>query len=178
MALLNCNDNLLTKTNQNTVFRLSVMAPRWGFPGLAVHSEYKSTSLWIGLSKKVTGDFLFPSASILGGTANFTFLTRPSSPGYVSAIRASCHLFLGWLSSLMMTMSSIFIFLLVGIHFGRCCNVCRNSFFHLNQNSLARYCTRRQRLREYRSACWKTPGGGRSTLVFIVSSMLGVRGVG
>ena len=126
----------------------------------------------------ITGDLdLRPESSIEESARRIlTFLTRPSSLGYVRTTRASCHWFLGRFSSFTKTTSSSRIFRLGLTHFCLACRVCRYPIFHLTQNSFARYCTRRHLFLEYRSAHWKDPGGGRTTLDFRVSNWLGESG--
>ena len=78
----------------------------------------------------------------------------------------------------MITTSSTCKSLLGRVHFRRSCKLSRNSFLQRDQNSFAKCWTRLQRFLQYTSAGWKTPGGARTTFDFIVSSWLGVKGLG
>ena len=72
--------------------------------------------------------------------------------------------------------SRVFIFLkflLVSFHFIRICRLVKNSILHLDQNSVVMSWTHFHVFLQYRSALWKVLGGGITTLVFIVSMLLG-----
>lgn len=75
-------------------------------------------------------------------------------------------------------MSPSVTFRLDSSHFPLLCIFCSYSRFHLIQNWSARYCTRLQRRRAYKSVGTKMPGGGPAGCVFIVSSMEGGSGCG
>ena len=75
-----------------------------------------------------------------------------------------------------MTTSSLRIFRLGMIYFCLCCRLSKYSFFQQAQNSFTRCCTRVQRFLQYLSGDWKVPGGGRTTLVFMVRRWFGVKG--
>ena len=140
----------------------------------------RRTSLLTGLSYSVGGCFRFPSpSSSLSAIRIRTFLMQPSLLGYTTVTRARGHLHrMSSLLSFEMTTSPTARFRLGWTHFWRDCRVCKYSFFHLVQNSSAAYCTRRHHFREYTSSRWKTPGGGRTTLLFISRMWLGVSGSG
>ena len=57
------------------------------------------------------------------------------------------------------------------------CSLWRNSFLHLLQNFPAICCTRCHLLFEYASGLLNSPGGGMTTLVFIVRRLLGESGI-
>lgn len=78
--------------------------------------------------------------------------------------RTRCHLFWGTLSPLIKTISPTCTLRLGWTPLFQICN------------PLAKYCSRRHFLHEYKSACWKSPGGGRIILDFIVSNWFGIRG--
>ena len=61
-------------------------------------------------------------------------------------------------------------------HFWQDWRVDKNSFLHLCQNSLAMCWTRLQRLLLNSSALTNSPGGGITTLVFMVKMLFGLNG--
>ena len=101
-------------------------------------------------------------------TASFTLGTSLSSSLKASTIRVSL--------SLIITISSTCKFRLGRFHYLRSCSEWRNFFFHRDQNSFARCCTRLHCFLEYRSAVWKTPGGGKIALLFMELMFSAVRG--
>ena len=68
-------------------------------------------------------------------------------------------------------------FQIVFFHICLTCRLWRNSFLHLLQNSTAICCTRCHLLFEYASGLLNSPGGGMTTLVFIVWRLLGESGI-
>ena len=78
----------------------------------------------------------------------------------------------------MITTSSTCKSLLGRVHFRHSCKLSRNYFLQRDQNLFAKCWTRLQRFLQYTSAGWETPGGARTTFDFIVSSWLGVKGLG
>ena len=107
------------------------------------------------------------------GSFNSTERTRPSSPGKVLMIRAIGHCCLLTFGSFNKTTSSTAKFLLGLFHLFRIWRLCKYSFLNLVQNSFARCWTCLQRFRQYISALWKFPGGGKTTLLFNVSNWIG-----
>ena len=83
------------------------------------------------------------------------------------------HLFLGDWFSFNRTTSPILKFLCGRIHLFLACTCCRSSLLHLDQNSCARCCVRLHLFLQYRSSLLNSPGGGSTSLVFPVSSILG-----
>ena len=134
------------------------MAPLAGIsPGL--HSSFSSinTSLSIGRSRVVVA------------VVTLTDLTCPLESGCTSTTWAMFQSFLGARSSTISTRSPFSKFLRGRFHFTLCCRFWTYSFLHLNQKTFERYCTRFHLLRRYKSAFWKFPGGGMTTLDFIVN---------
>jgi hypothetical protein len=74
------------------------------------------------------------------------------------------------------TMSPVLKFASLLFHLWRICKFCINYFFHLDQNSFARYCTCRHLFLQYMSSFWNTAGGGNTTLFFIVNIECGDSG--
>lgn len=78
----------------------------------------------------------------------------------------------------------VFIFITVTtfrpgrIHFYRDCSSCKYFFLHLDQNLFITCWTLRHNFREWASFRWNMPGGGRTTLLFIIRMWFGVRGSG
>ena len=101
---------------------------------------------------------------------NWTLRTRPRSSGNTSITLPIGHWLLDTSSSLSSTMSSTMKFRLTMFHFWRHCNELRYSLRQRCQNSLARNCTLRHLFLQYRSSFSKTPGGGSTSLLFIVNS--------
>ena len=124
--------------------------------------------------------YLFATFSIiikrLSSTITFTFRVSLSISEYDSSTRASCHLFLGVFISTRRRISPTIKFFFGLNHFFRCCNDCRKRFRHCDQNLFAKYCTRRHRFLEYTSDRLRLPGGGWTTLLFIVKILLGDNG--
>ena len=129
------------------------------------------------------------SEQVFPGSAlrQFSCLYCPGScPQEPPAPCALVHLHLGTrqghgravFSSFTRTISLMVRFLRDRDHFWRSCKLRRNSFRQRDQNSLAKCCTRLQRLRAYMSAGSKVPGGASSTLDFMVNRWLGVSGAG
>ena len=109
----------------------------------------RRTSLWIGLSNKPRCVRIRQLRTTLFSSLN------------TSMILASCQSFRK-LESFSRTTSPTAKFRVLCCHFDRRCNVCRYSFFHLLQNSLAMCWTRRQRLLMRRSQAppiWLDAGG-------------------
>ena len=100
-------------------------------------------------------------------------LTKPLSSGLICTTLAILQWFRDVLSSAISTTSFTIRFLCSLHHLVLGCNVCRNSFRHLVQNTLTRYCTLRHLLRKYMSSLWKFPGGGSTILDFMVKIWLG-----
>ena len=94
----------------------------------------------------------------------------------MSITLATGHLFLGDWFSFNRTTSPILKFLCGRIHLFLACNCCRYSLLHLDQNSCARCCVRLHLFLQYRSSLLNSPGGGSTSLVFPVSSILGDNG--
>ena len=86
------------------------------------------------------------------------------------------HLFLGDWFSFSNTTSPTLKFLFGRVHLILACNCCKYSLLHLDQNSCARCCVRLHFLRQYKSSLLNSPGGGSTSLVFPVSSILGDNG--
>ena len=111
------------------------------------------------------------------GTWSCTLRTRPSLlSGEIFMTLARGHWLRGRSSSFTRTMSLTWKLGSLLIHFCRVCRLDRYSFLHLVQNSLARCWTWRHLLLQYRSFFWKTPGGGRITVVFRVRRLIGHNG--
>ena len=119
-----------------------------------------------------------------------TLLTSPFLSGFVVRIRPIDHLFLGAILSFKSTMCTCTLHLYIAplhlylytctlhlgaFHLGFGWRIAKDSF--LQQKTLARYWTRRQRFLMYKSARWKCPGGGNRTTDFEVSRWLGVSGL-
>ena len=153
------------------------LAPRLGnTPGFTL--DINRTSFWTGhgRSRNFTSLTLLPSLSRQeSARANFAVRMRPSELRLTVQTRTSCQWPRGELSSLMITMSSTPTSFRDTVHFWRCCELSRYSFRHRDQNSLAKCWTRLQRFLQNLSAHVNTPGGERTTFLFIVSRWLGVR---
>lgn len=99
----------------------------------------------------------------------------PSLLGYTSMTLASGHWLHRPLSSFDKTTSPTDKF-----HFGwtlltRVCRFYKNSWCHLSQNSLAKYCSLRHHFQQYISVLWIFPGDRSITFGSKVSKWLGVR---
>ena len=116
-------------------------------------------------SVRVLSDCLYATRSI-------TCRTRPSSDGKTSVTSAigQPFRFVKMLLSFTSTTSPTMKFLDFAVHFCLVCRDDRYSVFHLDQNSLARYCTRLQCFLEYMSGLSNFPGGGKTTLFLNVSN--------
>ena len=157
----NHNSNAITdQCSSLAKFRLLVGE----LPGL-YRASTSNTSLLTGLSS---------SEPLLVNTV--TDRTCPWSSGWVSITLAMGHLFLGDWFSFSRTTSLILKFLCGRIHLFLACNCCRYSLHHLDQNSRARCCVRLHLFLHYRSSLLNSPGGGSTSLVFPVSSILGDNG--
>ena len=133
------------------------MAPLAGIsPGL--HSSFSSinTSLSIGRFRVVIA------------VVTLTDLTCPFESECTSTARAVFQSFLGARPTIS-TRSPFSKFLRGRFHFTLCCRFWTYYFLHLDQKTFERYCTRFHLLRRYKSAFWKFPGGGMTTLDFIVN---------
>ena len=134
------------------------MAPLAGIsPDL--HSSFSSinTSLSIGRSRVVVA------------VVTLTDLTCPWKSGCTSTTWTMFQLFLGARSSTISTRSPFSKFLQGRFHFTLCWRFWMYSFLHLDQRTFERYCTHFHLLRRYKFAFWKFPGGGMTTLDFIVN---------
>lgn len=137
----------------------------------------KMTNFWMGRS--TMDGLIIHSPCFLALRSpiwSLTLRTRPSSSWYASRTLASFHSFRGSSSSLTITISPACVFHLGVCH--RCLRVmlARCSFLHLLENCSAKYCTRRQRFRAYKSSLMNSPGGGTGMEDFIVSKWLCVNG--
>lgn len=106
---------------------------------------------------------------VFGPVLTSTWRTRPSSPGKTLMTRPLDHLFRGRSLSKTRTMSLMDMLRRGLFHFFLTCETRTYSLLNRCQNSLARCWTARHRFLQYTSACWNTPGGGRTTLDFMVS---------
>ena len=107
-------------------------------------------------------------------TVIFTFCTRPSESGWALTTCASCHWLRRSLSSLSSTISLVWMLGWTRFHIWPSCKDRRKSFFQWYQNLFAKCWTLQHLLREYRSACLKSPGGGKRMFAFMVSGWFGV----
>ena len=138
------------------------MAPLAGIsPGL--HSSFSSISLSLSIWR----------SKVVVAVVTLTDLTRPFESGCTSTIRAMFQSFLGARSSTISTRSPFSKFLRGRFHFILCCRFWTYSFLHLDQKTFERHSTRFHLLRRYKSAFWKFPGGGMTTLDFIVNMWFG-----
>ena len=156
------------------------MAPRVGYtPGFALivifrHQQDKLLNWTLQeLHFLDSPSFLIRQAS---ASTNFTVQMRPSELRLTAQTRTSCQWLLGVLSSLMIMMSFAPTSFRDIVHFWRCCKLSRYSFHHRDQKLLAKCWTCLQCFLQNLSA-GKTPGGERTTFVFIVSKWLGVKGL-
>ena len=103
---------------------------------------------------------------------NWALQTCPFSSFQTSITLACLHSFpLG--ISFRITVSPTLTCLLESSHFCLLCNVAKNSLHHPLQNLLLMCCTCLQHFLQYRSFVPHTPGGGTTTLDFIVRRWLG-----
>ena len=130
------------------------------------------TSLLMSQSKidvSLSEEFVLP-------VTNWTLRTSPSSSLFVFSILAIGHLF--WItSSRTKTISPTSKFHLVWFHFSLVWSVANTSFPHYVQNSFDKCWTCHHCFLQYMSSFWKVPGGGITTLVFEVSSCIGLNGI-
>ena len=120
----------------------------------------------------------FSSLLPLFQRSNFTLRTTPLSSEFVPITLHIGQWFCVIKSVFSSTMSPMQKFLDILTHFWRSCKVWINSFLHLLQNSLLRCWILLHLLLQYKSGFWKTPGGGITTFVFIVSILFGDVGIG
>ena len=109
---------------------------------------------------------------------NLTDLTCPSLSGIFTTTHAIGHSLLFALFVFKSTTWPTSIFSLKSVHFCRLCNVLKNSFFHLDQNSLARCWIFFHRRWLSISGWSKLTGSGMIALVFEVKRFAGDRGIG
>ena len=110
--------------------------------------------------------------------SNFTLRTTPLSSEFVPTTLHIGQWFRVVKSVFSSTMSPMQKFLEILTHFGRSCKVWINSFLHLLQNLLLRCWILLHLLLQYKLGFWKTPGGGITTFVLIVSILFGDIGIG
>ena len=126
------------------------------------------TILSIGQANALFNNWSEPDAP----TYSWTLWTCPFSSLWTSITLTSFQSF-RLLTSFRITMSPTLNFLVENNYFCLSCKVAWNSLCHLHQNSLLMCCTRLQRLLQCRSGVPNTPGGGITTLLFIVNRWLG-----
>ena len=122
---------------------ITTLAPRWGtslvFYSFAAASDNNRTNLCTGLSITEGGRVRLPHLSSAPSAIKIcTFLTSPSLLGYVWITLARGHLFREQSSSLEITISPVSRLRLGRIHLCLDCKVWRNSWRHLNHNSLVK----------------------------------------
>ena len=134
--------------------------------GNQISDSFKSTILCIGRSSICSPSFrVFP-------LNNLTLRTKPSASEFMPTTFAIGH----WLrlaSVFSRTISPFWKFQCFSFHFWRGWSDHRISFHHLTQNSLALCCIRFHLFLMYSSAFTKWPGGGKTTLEFMVRMLLG-----
>ena len=106
---------------------------------------------------------------------NLTFYTNPLSSQYICMTLQICQSFLMVFASFMITMSPLFKFLLVFVHFFLSRSDCRNSFLQRHQNSFAMCWTCLYLLWLYKSGLEKSPGGRKTIFDFMVKVFDGDR---
>ena len=131
--------------------------------GNQISDSFKSITLCIGRSS-----ILWPSLPVFS-INNLTRRTKLSASEFLPSTFAIGH----WLrlaSVFSRTISPFWKCLCFSFHLWRGWSDYRNSFRHLTQNSLAICCIR---LSSFSSAFTKWPGGGKTTLDFMVRMLLG-----
>ena len=134
--------------------------------GNQISDSFKSTILCIERSS-----ICFPSFGVFP-INNLTLPTKPSASGFMPITFAIGH----WLrlaSVFTRTISPFWKFQCFSFHFGQGWSDHRISFHHQTQNSLAICCIRLHLFLNYSSAFTKWPGGGKTTLEFMVRMLLG-----
>ena len=127
-----------------------------------------TTTLFSGLSK-----YRIELSDLSEAPSNsLTLRTLPLLSLYAFTIRAIGHRFQS-ASCLSNTMSPTWQFHFWLFHFFLFWIVSRTSFLHLSQNPLATCCTLLHCFLEYLSGVVKSPGGGITTLDFIVTRLIG-----
>ena len=134
--------------------------------GNQISDSFKSIILCIGrLSLRSPSFWVFP-------TNNLTLRTKPSASEFMPTTFATGH----WLWSASVfskTISPFWKFLCFSFHLWWGWSDHRNSFCHLTQNSLAICCICLYLFLLYSSSSTKWPGGGKTTLDFMVKMLLG-----
>ena len=102
--------------------------------------------------------------------------TFPSWPTLHEVTRANFQSF-RWLVSRRITTSPFSKLRFLICHFVRCCNELRNSLRHRIQNSFVTCWILLHCRLQNMSARWKSPGGGRITLDFLVNKLTGAIGI-
>ena len=131
------------------------------------------TSLLTGRSKidvSLLVEFVLP-------VTKWTLRPSPFSTLCVFSILAIGHLFRVVTSSRTKTISPTSKFCLVWFHLCLVWSVANASFLHRVQNLFDKCWTCRHCFLQYMSSFWKVPGGGMTTLVFELSSCIGLNGI-
>ena len=145
------------------------------FLNIAFQSSFSTgkSSLFTGRSKinvSLLVEFVLP-------VTNWTLRTSPFSSLYVFSILAIGHLFRVVKSSRTKTISPTSKFCLVWFHFCQVWSVANTSFLHRAQNLVDKCWTHQHCFLQHMSSFWKVPGGGMTTLVFELSSCIGLNGI-